>query len=252
MRVAFVLLVACSCLAGAAVAGPAADPTRLPAAPFPGPASAPSPATVGFTPISSRVVGVDVSTPASAPLPVWAAPTYDGKPLARAIRQPGTVLLLYGDEPTVLVGVSTRSHRQRYAFDLSALATPPDRSWLEPIVWARERKGVLYVSTSHLTYASETRLRNAYVNAIDLRSRKLLWRSAALVANARTFVVTDDVIVSGYGFTAEPDFVYALDRKTGTVVGRAAVPNAPERIRLHGDRLTVRTYDRLVILRLTL
>jgi hypothetical protein len=47
--------------------------------------------------------------------------------------------------------------------------------------------------------------RNAYLSAIDLGTKKTLWRSPALVANARTFVVTGDHIVAGYGFTAEPD-----------------------------------------------
>ena len=64
---------------------------------------------------------------------------------------------------------------------------------------------MLYVSKSHLTYGPQTRGRNAYLTAIDLATKKTLWRSLALVANARTFVVSEDLIVAGYGFTAELD-----------------------------------------------
>ena len=69
------------------------------------------------------------------------------------------------------------------------------------------------------------------------------------MANARTFVVQEDLIVSGYGFTAEADFLYLLDRRTGKVLDRLLVPSAPEVIRLRGDRLRVRTYDRQVVAR---
>lgn len=226
------------------------EPTRLPQPSFPAPATAPANPEVAFRVVTSRIVGVDVSARTDRDAPSWAPKTFDGKPLARAIRQPGTVFLLYGDEPTVLVAANARTGATRYAFDLSSLTQPPAGGWIEPITWARERAGVLFVSTSHLTYADQTRLRNAYVSAISLSTRKLLWRSPALVANARTFVLMENLVIAGYGFTAEPDFVYALDRRSGAVVGRLAVPNAPERIRLHGDTLTVRTYDRRLELRL--
>ena len=70
------------------------------------------------------------------------------------------------------------------------------------------------------------------------------------MANARTFVVTGDLIVAGYGFTREADFLYLLDRSTGRVVDRLPVPSAPELIKLRGDLLHVRTYDRRVVARI--
>lgn len=114
----------------------------------------------------------------------------------------------------------------------------------------READGVLYVETSHLTFASATKGRNAYVSAVDLDVRKTLWRSPALVANARTFVLAGDLIVAGYGFTAEPDYLYLLDRRTGNVLDRLAVPSAPEVIKLRANRLHVRTYDRQIVARI--
>ena len=107
-----------------------------------------------------------------------------------------------------------------------------------------------YVSTSHLTYAAQTKGRNAYLSAIDVVEKKTIWRSAALVANARTFVVTGNLIVAGYGFTAEADLLYLLDRRTGGVLDRMPVPSAPEIHKLRDGRLHVRTYDRRLVVRL--
>jgi outer membrane protein assembly factor BamB len=127
---------------------------------------------------------------------------------------------------------------------------PPGGGWYEDVTFAREAGGVVYVSNAHLTYATATNGRNAYITAIDPERKKTLWRSRALVANARTFVVTGDLIVAGYGFTAEDDFLYLLDRRSGRVLDRLAVPSAPEVIKLRGNRLEVRTYDRKVVARI--
>ncbi|HEX4746940.1 MAG TPA: hypothetical protein VFU99_08670, partial [Gaiellaceae bacterium] len=100
------------------------------------------------------------------------------------------------------------------------------------------------------TYATQTDGRNAYVSAVDVARKRTLWRSPALVANARTFVVVGDWIVAGYGFTAEPDFLYVLHRRTGGVLDRLPVPSAPEIVKFRGDRLHVRTYDRQLVVRI--
>ena len=62
------------------------------------------------------------------------------------------------------------------------------------------------------------------------QTKRRLWRSKALVANAQTFAVTPDYLLTGYGFTAEPDYLYLLDRRTGRVVERLSLPSGPERI----------------------
>lgn len=143
-----------------------------------------------------------------------------------------------------------------YSFDFAKYAWPPryvpsDKEFVyEQVVWAKEAAGTLYVETAHSTYAYSSYGLNAYVNAIDLKTRKLRWRSPALVANANDFVVAGNVIVSGYGFTKEPDYLYALDRRNGHVLSRLLLPSAPDRIVLHGRRLDVDTYDHHVVARL--
>lgn len=144
----------------------------------------------------------------------------------------------------------------RYAFDFRNYVWPPriapgEREFVyEQVVWAKEADtGVLYVETAHSTYARSSYGLNGYLNAIDLKTKKLVWRSPALVANARNFVLLDGMIVSGYGFTDEPDYLYAVDRRTGHVVARALLPTGPERIARHGNTLTVETYDHRLTVR---
>ena len=188
--------------------------------------------------------------------PAWAPESFQGKRLLTAIRQTGKIFLVYGPDfasARYLVAADPRTGRLRYAFDFVNYAYAPeivqgDREFVyEQLVWAREADGVLYVETAHSTYARSSGNRNAYVTAIDLRTRTVLWQSAALIANARTFVLAGDVIITGYGFTAEPDFLYLLDRRTGRVLDRLAVPTGPETISRHGDRLTVHTYGHEVV-----
>ena len=57
------------------------------------------------------------------------------------------------------------------------------------VVFAKEAGGVLYVETAHSTYAKSSYGLNAYLNAVDLKTKKLRWRSPALVANAGNFVL---------------------------------------------------------------
>ena len=143
----------------------------------------------------------------------------------------------------------------RYAYDFRNYARPPriapgeGEFVYEQVIWANEAAGLLYAETAHSTYARSSYGLNGYLNAIDLKTRKPRWRSPALVANTDSFVLVDDVIVSGYGFTSEPDYLYALSRATGRVLARVLLPSAPELIVRHGRTLTVDTYDRRVVVR---
>jgi outer membrane protein assembly factor BamB len=185
----------------------------------------------------------------------WAPRTLAGVGLLYSFRQPGTVFFVYGHDGTtarVLAAANARTHRLRYAFDFATFARPPriapgEAGFVtEQVVWAREAGGVLYVETAHQTYASSSGGLNGYIAAVDIRTGKALWRTRALVANARTFVLAGDALVTGYGFTREPDYLYLLDRETGRIRDRLLLDSAPQTISRHGKRLTVRTYDHLV------
>ena len=246
-----VCLLGCLLVVSAAAAPFKLDVAVLPKPGFPAPATEVTSTGPRLEVVSSSYRSPIAPTQPPAERPSWAPRTFRGADLQRTIRQGANLFLVYGrDGSSGRFLVGTRAGALRYAFDFVKFANPPNGGWFEEITWARESDGVLYVENTHLTYASATRNRNAYISAIDLGTRKTLWRSRALVANARTFVLAGNLIVAGYGFTREPDFLYLLDRKTGRALDRIGVPSAPERIVLRDGRLHVRTYDRQVIARI--
>jgi outer membrane protein assembly factor BamB len=250
------LLVALLLSAGAATGAIDLDPVALPRPPLPPPLETVTPSErIRLETVSSRRRDPTLPANAAAP-PAWAPATYRGLALQRTVRQQGTIFLLYGADGAssrYLVAADPASGRPRYAFDFASYAVSPGGSSgsgypFDPVVYARQVGRVLYVATAHLTYAETTGFRNGYITAVDVRSQRMLWRSPSLVANARTFVVAGDLLVTGYGFTAEADFVYVLDRRTGKVLARTGVPSAPETISRRRNRLTVRTYDHTVVI----
>lgn len=111
------------------------------------------------------------------------------------------------------------------------------------IRYVLQNEGILYVSIGHTTYA-ESAPHNAYVVAIDLATKKVLWKSQPLVSNCGNFVLIGDVIVCGYGFTAEPDYLYQLDCHTGKVIQETPLKSGPDYIFVEDQTLYVRTYNR--------
>ena len=121
---------------------------------------------------------------------------------------------------------------------------PGDEDFVEQWpTWVALRDDVLFVSTSHRTYARSSGGVNAQIAAIDLAAGALLWRSRPLVANAANFVLVGDHLISGYGFTAEPDFLYILEQRSGRVVSRTKVKTGADWLLTDGETLQVRCYD---------
>jgi hypothetical protein len=51
------------------------------------------------------------------------------------------------------------------------------------------------------------------------------------------------VIFCGYGFTAEDDYLYQLDKNTGEVIDRLPLKKMPDLMAEKDDRLYVHTYS---------
>ena len=118
-----------------------------------------------------------------------------------------------------------------------------DRDFVdEKVRDAKIRNGVLYVSISHLTYA-ESAPSNAYIMAISLADSRITWKSEPLVCNSYNFEIVDDIIFTGYGFTAEPDYLFQIDRLTGTMLEQYKINSRADYIICKDDKLYVRTYD---------
>jgi hypothetical protein len=256
------------CLLVAACAGAAAarphqvEVTRLPKPQWYR-ASSPGAASVRLELVSARrneITDVDawfirnrLSLPkvGASQLPAATPRFFRSLPLLDAIRQRDRLLLVYGRDPSAsryLVGQT--GDALSYAFDFVNYAHAPRGGYYQELLWAAETGGVLYVAHGHATYARASRGLTGYVTAIDVRRRAVRWRSRPLVANARTFEVVGNVIVAGYGFTDEPDYLYLLDRRTGAIAQRLRLPSAPEYILRRGRTFYVRTYDHDVIVRL--
>ena len=110
------------------------------------------------------------------------------------------------------------------------------------IIYAQIKDNVLYVATGHSTYA-ESCPQNAYVTAIDLTTDQVLWKTEPLTCNSDSFVLTNQYLICGYGFTAEPDSLKVVDMGTGKVVSAMSVKSAPDYIILKDGKLFVRTYN---------
>lgn len=113
----------------------------------------------------------------------------------------------------------------------------------QQINWAIIKDNILYVSQSHSTYAKSSNNMNGYITAIDLSDNEIIWRSKSLVSNADNFVIVDDVIICGYRFTDEPDYLYQIDRNTGKILDKTKLKTAATYIIKKGNILFVRTYN---------
>ena len=189
------------------------------------------------------------STPGN--LPAEVPVEYGDLKIVEAISHPDHAVLLYGPDYAggTVLAVMAGAGDVRGFFDFEAWSAAPrtkpgDEMFVEQRVsWAEAADGVLYVATGHNTYAESSGGHNAYITALDLRTGDLLWRSQPLVSNAANFVLQGGFILAGYGFTAEPDFLYVLDRRDGSVAARHKLKSGPSWLFVVDDRLLVRTYD---------
>ena len=192
-------------------------------------------------------------------VPPKVAAEIDGHQLLRAIPADDYLSLVYADEQgegRYLFLWSMKSRRYAYGFDFgsymhaSADSEAESQVVTQSIDWAIVKESVVYVSHSHNAFASDSRGMNAYITAIDLNTRRLLWRSDPLVSNAANFIVAGNSIISGYGYSAEPDYLYLLDRSNGRQIEKITLRTGPQYIISKDDQLFVRTYNRDYVFRI--
>jgi serine/threonine protein kinase len=137
----------------------------------------------------------------------------------------------------------------RYALDFTSFkeapfVNPGDEGFVSQSVrYAHIVGDVLYVQHGHMTYAYSSGGQNAYISAIDLTSGNILWTTEPLTSNCN-FIIVDDTIICGYGFTAEDDYLYLVDIKTGRRRQSIKVASGPEIIIRKNEQVYVRTYNK--------
>ncbi|MBL8413629.1 MAG: toll/interleukin-1 receptor domain-containing protein [Propionivibrio sp.] len=184
-------------------------------------------------------------------LPASVPTTLNGLMVVKVIRgEP--LFAIYGanfSEGRYLLAIDPKTGKQLFAFDFSLYEWPQDferkdKQFIQMSTnWAQLEGNIIYVAHSHSTYARSSKGYNAYITAIRVPENRILWRSQPLVCNARNFLIREDAIICGYGFTGEPDFLYVLNKADGRVVQRVPVKSGPDDLVLRADRLYVRTYN---------
>jgi hypothetical protein len=193
-------------------------------------------------------------------LPGWVPERFKDCIIVRASLCPDAAFLTYGrdfSEGRYLFAVDTARGAIRYAYDLVSYTLAPkwtagDSEFVtQALAWVEERDGILYLANSHRTYAASSKGMNGYVTALDPLTGAILWRSRSRVCNSRNFEIVGDCIICGYGFTAEPDYIYVLNRFTGAVLSRTSLKTAPDYFVRRNDSLYVRCYDTDYVFRIT-
>ena len=102
------------------------------------------------------------------------------------------------------------------------------------------RDGIFYGASVTNGYAQPD---TCFMFAYDLENNKLLWRSADQTCNSMNFIVKDNVILCGYGFTSEDDYLYQLDLHTGEILSRLKLKKQPDLLVYQDHMLYVHTYS---------
>lgn len=102
------------------------------------------------------------------------------------------------------------------------------------------RDGILYTCNIFNGYAMPN---SCYLMAYDLEKGELLWRSEDQTFNSMNFIVKGDVIICGYGFTAEDDYIYQISMRTGKTVSKTTVSKMPDLLVEQDGKLYVHTYS---------
>ena len=82
---------------------------------------------------------------------------------------------------------------------------------------------------------------SCFMFAYDLKNNKLLWRSGDQTCNTMNFIVKKDVIICGYGFTSEKDYLYQLNLHTGEVIASLELKKQPDLLVPQDNMLYVHT-----------
>ena len=122
-----------------------------------------------------------------------------------------------------------------WVLGLNSLMSRPDRLEVQDI---RFDGGTLYFNEACQSYSKEANGRCSSLVAVDAAAKKVLWRSPPLTSNGM-FTVAGKYLITGYGFTAEPDFLFVLKRSDGSIAQRVPVATGPQRIELMSPEMVL-------------
>jgi hypothetical protein len=128
----------------------------------------------------------------------------------------------------------------RWLFLLDPFLSRKDHLEVQDVRYA---DGVLYFNEACQSYSREAQGQCSAMVAVEPLTKTVLWRTRPLVSNG-IFLVEGRYLITGYGFTAEPDALFIVRRSDGKVMSRTSIPLAHEDLELGASGiLHVRMYN---------
>jgi len=124
------------------------------------------------------------------------------------------------------------------AFDLDRLF--PD---ILEMCWFDAVDDVVYFNATYNGYADIREEKTGYLYSLDITDGIVIWATKNLISSYRGFTLYRNHIITGYGFTAEPDFLYVVNRFNGSTAQTIPIKTAHEYIAIKNNRCYVRTYN---------
>jgi hypothetical protein len=113
----------------------------------------------------------------------------------------------------------------------------------------RYANGRLYFNEACQSYSREAGGACSSLLAVDPVAGTVAWRTPPLTSN-NIILLHGPYIVAGYGFTAEPDSLFLVDRATGRILDRQPLDSAAGYLEVTGEELVVVTTNQLYYFRI--
>jgi hypothetical protein len=108
----------------------------------------------------------------------------------------------------------------------------------------RYANGRLYLNEACQSYSREAGGACSSLLSVDPEVGTVNWRTPPLTSN-NVILLHGPYIVAGYGFTAEPDSLFLIDRATGRILDRQPLDSAHGYLEIVGDELVVVTTNQV-------
>lgn len=145
---------------------------------------------------------------------------------------------IYDEGHTYTLVVIREENDSLSIFDLNALF--PD---ILEMCWFDAVDDLVYFNATYNGYADIRDNETGYLYCFDIKTGTIRWATKNLISSYCGFTLYKDHVLTGYGFTAEPDFLYVVDRFNGEVTQTIPVKTAHEHIIIKNDKCYVRTYN---------
>jgi hypothetical protein len=139
------------------------------------------------------------------------------------------------------VKIFDKSQKEAFSLPLDGYLSRKDHLEVQDVRFVESAGGgTLYFNEACQTYSKDAGGKCSSLVAVDVASKKLLWRSEPLVSNNH-FLVIGNYLVAAYGFTAEQGFIRVVRRSDGKVTSKQALRHNFE-MSLSADVLDVQMY----------